>query len=167
MEEASWTRNHGGDIMEEASWMRNHGGDIMEGAIMEEASGGGIHLEEASGGGIWMRNHGGDIMEGGIMEEASGGGIMDEESWRRHPGTISTSLAPRLATLSAAGGACWYPLTTPGAPLGHHLGTPGVKARKSAKRPLFLATFADSFREGCTCNPIAPVWSKHTFSTYF
>ena len=146
-----------GGVTEEASWRRHHGGRHHGRGIWRR------HLEEAS----WTRNHGGDIMEGGIMEEASGGGIMDEESWRRHPGTISTSLAPRLATLSAAGGACWYPLTTPGAPLGHHLGTPGVKARKSAKRPLFLATFADSFREGCTCNPIAPVWSKHTFSTYF
>ena len=81
--------------------------------------------------------------------------------------SISTSLAPRLATLSAAGGACWNPLATPGAPLGHHLGTPGAKSRKRAKRSPFLAPFLDSFREGCTCNPIAPVWSKHTLSTYF
>ena len=53
--EASWRRH-----LEEASWMRNHGADIME-----EASGGGI-MEEAS----WRRHHGGSIM-GGIWE-ASG-----------------------------------------------------------------------------------------------
>ena len=40
MEEESWRRNHGGDIIDEESWRRNHGGGIME--------------EES-----WRRNHGG------------------------------------------------------------------------------------------------------------
>ncbi len=47
MEETSWREASWRRHLEEASWMRNHEGDIMEGGIMEEASGGGI-MEEAS-----------------------------------------------------------------------------------------------------------------------
>ena len=42
MEEESWRRNHGGDIIDKESWRRNHGGDIID--------------EES-----WRRNHGGGI----------------------------------------------------------------------------------------------------------
>ena len=46
MEEESWRRNHGGDIVDEESWRRNHGGDIIDEESWRR------HLEEASGGGI-------------------------------------------------------------------------------------------------------------------
>ena len=30
MDEESWRRDHGGDIIDEESWRRNHGGGIIE-----------------------------------------------------------------------------------------------------------------------------------------
>ena len=74
MEEESWRRNHGGDIIDEESWRR--------------------HLEETS----WMRNQGGDIMEeaswelsGGLAGRAGGSvrawlarGGLEPESVKKH-----------------------------------------------------------------------------------
>ncbi len=75
-----------------------------------------------------------------------------------------------LATLGTPWGqfsTSWIPFWLRRAPLGHHLGTPGIKSRKSAKKQTFWATFLDSFQEGCTCNPSTQAQSKHTFCHYF
>ena len=68
MEEASWSKQHGGGIMEEVSWRMHHG----EG-VMEEAS--------------WRRHHGGGIMEEAWKRLASLGWPRIEGLWG-HPGGI-------------------------------------------------------------------------------
>ena len=51
LEEASWSKHHGGGIMEETSLMRNHARGIMEEESWRKSD------EES-----WTRNHGGGIM---------------------------------------------------------------------------------------------------------
>ena len=75
MDEKSWRKNHGRQIIEEHSWNSNHVGAIAAGG----------------GGKSWMSHHGGAILQGAIMKEQSwssnhGRAILEEQSWRRSRG---------------------------------------------------------------------------------
>ncbi len=69
----------------------------------------------------------------------------------------------RLGTLGIPCAPLWPPLASPWRPLPPSWD--GVSQKD--KKTLLLITFVDSFRLGCTCNPTAPVQSKHTFGSYF
>jgi hypothetical protein len=97
MEEESWRRNHGGDIIDEESWRRNHGEDIID--------------EES-----WKRNHGGGIMEETSLMRNRGGGI-----WRRRH-RLSWELSGHSLGLSGSSlGTLWGSLEA-----GVALGWPGA-----------------------------------------